>query len=114
VFYTNYESRKSQELAENPNACLVFYWDPLHKTVRIEGEVEKVSEEESTKYFHTRPRISQLGAWASPKQSSEIGSREELDKLFDEMTLKFEGVEEIPKPDYWGGWRVRPNYYEFW
>ncbi len=111
VFYTNYNSRKGEELAENPRACLLFYWSPVWRQVRIEGSVEKVSEEESDQYFHSRPLGSKLGAWAS-NQSEVIGSREELEKRFDELGWEF--GDNIPRPPHWGGYRVRPERIEFW
>ena len=111
VFYTNYESRKAKELTNNALACLLFYWMPVKRQVRIEGTVEKVSTEESEKYFHSRPFGSKLGAWAS-NQSEVIRSREELEKRFEEFGWKF--GDNIPRPAHWGGYRVRPNMIEFW
>lgn len=112
VFYTNYESRKGRELDENPNAALVIYWNDLMRQVRVIGRVEKISREESEKYFHSRPRGSQIGAWAS-NQSSEVATRDELMNKFDEFEKKFEG-KPVPLPDYWGGYRVIPHEIEFW
>lgn len=115
TFYTNYSSIKGQQLNENPYACLLFYWHPLHRQVRIEGRVEKLPEKESENYFHSRPRPSQIGALVSCNQSSPIANREVLNdeekKLQDEY-----GDEEklIPKPDYWGGFKVVPDQVEFW
>jgi pyridoxamine 5'-phosphate oxidase len=114
VFCTSYRSRKSQNLSENPNSSLTFYWDYLEKCVRIEGKAERISEEESTAIFHARPREAQIGAWASPNQSAIVTSRFEIDEKAKELTTNFEKLEKIPKPDYWGGWRVRPTYFEFW
>ena len=111
VFYTNYDSRKGQELAENPRACLLFYWSPLWRQVRIEGTVEKVSEAESEEYFHSRPLGSKLGAWASD-QSQPVESREQLEKQFEESNLKF--ADNVPRPPRWGGYRLRPDVIEFW
>lgn len=112
IFFTNYESRKSRELIDNPQAALTFYWHTLNRQVRIEGSVEKASAQESAEYFQTRPRGSQLGAWASP-QSDEMTSREELEKRLAEVEVRFkEG--EIPCPPFWGGWRLRPEQIEFW
>ncbi|NIT61430.1 MAG: pyridoxamine 5'-phosphate oxidase, partial [Aliifodinibius sp.] len=111
-FYTNYGSRKGQELNENPYAALCFYWAPLERQVRIEGEVEKISRSTSENYFQQRPRESKLGAWAS-KQSNKVGSREELEKRFKEIKQKFED-QEIPLPDFWGGFLLRPQRIEFW
>jgi pyridoxamine 5'-phosphate oxidase len=111
VFYTNYNSRKSQDFEDNPRACLLFYWSQLWRQVRIEGEVEKVSESESEEYFHSRPFGSKLGAWASD-QSRPVESREQLEKRFEEFALKF--ADNIPRPPHWGGYRVKPDVIEFW
>jgi pyridoxamine 5'-phosphate oxidase len=111
-FYTNYGSRKGRELTENPRAALCFFWPQLERQVRIEGDVEKLSRSESEAYFRQRPRESQLGAWAS-KQSSKVASREVLEKQFEEMGKKFAG-EEIPLPDFWGGFVLQPKRVEFW
>jgi len=112
VFYTNYESAKAKNLSENPIASLLFFWAELERQARIEGKVEQVSKADSEEYFRSRPRESQLGAWAS-KQSSVIASREVLEKKFEEMRKKFEG-KEIPLPPFWGGYRVIPQSIEFW
>lgn len=111
VFYTNYNSRKGAELAENPRACLLFYWSALWRQVRIEGTIEKVSEEESEQYFHSRPLGSQIGAWAS-NQSHPIESRAVLEARFKEFDSKF--GDNVPRPPYWGGYRVEPEVIEFW
>jgi pyridoxamine 5'-phosphate oxidase len=111
VFYTNYESRKGQELAENPRAALVFYWPVLERQVRIEGTVERTSREESETYFISRPLGSRLGAWVSP-QSRPIPGREELERRLREAGERF--GEEVPLPASWGGYRVRPESIEFW
>jgi pyridoxamine 5'-phosphate oxidase len=111
-FYTNYTSQKSKELEANPQAALCFYWAPLERQVRIQGTVEKLSREESADYFRQRPRQSQLGAWAS-SQSDRLESREELVKRFEEVKKQFEG-QEVPLPDFWGGYLLRPSKIEFW
>lgn len=111
VFYTNYDSRKGQELAENPRAALVFYWPALDRQVRIEGAVERTSREESEAYFRSRPPGSRLGAWASP-QSRPMAGREELERRLHEAEERF--GEEVPLPEAWGGYRVRPETVEFW
>ncbi|GAA5521583.1 pyridoxamine 5'-phosphate oxidase [Aliifodinibius salicampi] len=111
-FYTNYKSRKGTELAENPHAALCFYWAPLERQVRIEGKVQKMNRDQSEIYFHKRPRLSQLGAWAS-QQSSKVESREKLETQFKEVKKQFEG-EEVPLPDFWGGYRLIPDRIEFW
>lgn len=112
VFFTNYESRKSREIMSNPRAALTFYWHALHRQVRIEGIVERVSVEESEAYFQTRPRGSQIGAWASP-QSEEIATREELERRVAEIEERFRD-RPVSCPPFWGGFRVRPERIEFW
>lgn len=112
LFYTNYESRKGQELAENPQACLCFLWKELERQVIIGGCVEKLSFKESASYFGSRPRGSQLGAWIS-KQSQPISSREILEKEYVYFQQLYEGIP-IPLPPYWGGYRLLPNRFEFW
>jgi len=112
VFYTNYESRKGRELEENPRAALVFYWNVLNMQIRIAGKVNKITREESEAYFRTRPKESQLGAWAS-KQSSVIESREALDRAYYELEAEYSGGD-IPLPPFWGGFRLAPDTFEFW
>ncbi|KAG9315827.1 pyridoxamine 5'-phosphate oxidase [Chiua virens] len=118
VFYTNYTSRKSKELDENPNAALLFFWREMERQIRIVGKVEKVSKEESEAYFQSRPIGSQLGALAS-KQSTVIGENDLQERL--EKLRKLHGVDDsedtegkLPFPDFWGGWRVLPSEMEFW
>jgi pyridoxamine 5'-phosphate oxidase len=111
VFFTNYLSEKGHDLKENPYASLLFYWAELERQVRIDGPVEKVSVEESEIYFATRPRGSRLGAHASP-QSSVIESADELERRIEELDSRF--GEDIPRPEHWGGYRVRPELIEFW
>jgi pyridoxamine 5'-phosphate oxidase len=112
VFYSGYASRKGGELDENPRAALVFYWRPLGKQVRVEGRVERVSEAESAAYFATRPRGSQIAAWAS-QQSRPLASREELARRYTSLEREYEG-REVPLPPHWGGYRLRPEAIEFW
>lgn len=112
VFFTNYGSRKARELAGNPHAALVFLWTPLQRQVRVEGVVERVSAAESDAYFASRPRGSQLGAWASA-QSEPVASRAELDTTLREVTAHFAG-RNVPRPSHWGGLRVVPEAVEFW
>lgn len=112
VFYTNYESRKGKELAENNKATILFYWPELERQVRIEGTVEKISRKESERYFKTRPFKSKVGAWAS-KQSEVINSRFTIIKKFLYYLAKFHS-KEIPIPDFWGGYILIPNSFEFW
>ncbi len=113
IFYTNYESRKGIEIDENPYAALTFFWLELQRQVRIEGKLERISEEESTQYFHVRPRKSQIGAHASA-QSRQIQNREELESKLESLELSFEDTEVIPKPHYWGGYLLKPTFIEFW
>ena len=113
VFYTNYSSRKAQELDANPFACLHFYWERLGFQIRIEGRVDRVSRQESEKYFSSRDRRSRLGAWAS-RQSQMIRSREILENRFEEFSKKFDLDSEVPLPEFWGGYRLIPNAFEFW
>lgn len=112
VFYTNYEGRKGEELLANPRAALVFYWGDVERQVRIEGAVSRVSEEESDEYFNSRPRGSRIGAWAS-EQSKTLEKREDLVERVGEIEREYPG-EEIPRPPFWGGFRVFPSYFEFW
>jgi pyridoxamine 5'-phosphate oxidase len=112
VFYSNYTSRKGHELTANPRAAILFFWPALERQVRVEGAIEKVSRRESEAYFHSRPRESQIGAWAS-SQSQRIASRAELVQRDAEIENKFAG-KEIPLPDHWGGYRVVPSMIEFW
>ena len=112
VFYTNYESRKGRELGDHPFAALTFFYPELERQIRIEGRVEKVSAEESDAYFGSRPRGSQIGAWVS-HQSTVIDGREVLENRQRELEAQFAG-QSVPRPPYWGGFRVVPNALEFW
>jgi len=112
IFYTNYLSRKGRELAKNPYAALVFFWAELERQVRIEGVVEKLSKEESLRYFHSHPKASQLGALVSP-QSQEIEGREVLEEKLKVLEEKYAAIE-IPKPSHWGGYILKPQTVEFW
>jgi pyridoxamine 5'-phosphate oxidase len=112
TFFTNYESRKARELEANPFAAVVFFWHDLERQVRIEGQVERVSSEESDRYFHSRPKGARIGAWASP-QSQVVASREILESRF----LEFENLhpdQVVPRPPNWGGYRLVPHSFEFW
>jgi pyridoxamine 5'-phosphate oxidase len=111
-FYTNYLSVKGEQLSQNPRAALVFYWARLDRQIRIEGTVEKMSREESRKYFGSRPRNSQIGAWAS-QQSQVISSRHILDAQFEKYKQQFRN-DDVPLPDQWGGYRLMPSRIEFW
>jgi pyridoxamine 5'-phosphate oxidase len=111
-FYSNYDSNKGRQLDHNNKVALNFFWPTVERQVRVEGELHKLSDAESDAYFNSRPRESQIGAWVSP-QSSTIESREILSERFREFTDKFEG-QVVPRPSNWGGYLVRPNYFEFW
>ncbi|KAK6277773.1 hypothetical protein POUND7_018096 [Theobroma cacao] len=113
VWYTNYESRKARELSENSHASLLFYWDGLNRQVRVEGSVQKVSDDESEQYFHSRPRGSQIGAIVS-KQSTVVPGRHVLHQLYKELEEKYSDGSLIPKPKHWGGYRLQPERFEFW
>ncbi|MDT4817823.1 pyridoxamine 5'-phosphate oxidase [Achromobacter agilis] len=110
TFFTNYESRKGLDLQAEPRACLLFFWQPLERQVRIEGVVEKVAAEESDAYYHSRPAGSRIGAWAS-RQSQPI-TRDELEAREQEFRERF--GEEPPRPPHWGGYRLKPTAFEFW
>jgi pyridoxamine 5'-phosphate oxidase len=112
TFFTNYESAKSRHLDARPIAAAVFAWLDLHRQVRVRGTVERVADDESDEYFASRPRASQIGAWASP-QSRTLRDRAELDALVDASSARFAGGG-VPRPPYWGGWRLVPDEYEFW
>lgn len=111
-FYTNYHGRKAQDLAENPKAALNFFWAPLARQIRLEGQVAKLTRAESEAYFKTRPRLSQLGAWAS-KQSEVVAGVEELQQRLQEAEEKFRN-QEVPCPPDWGGFHLIPSEFEFW
>ena len=113
VFYTNYDSRKGQELAKEPHAAVVFNWLELQRQVRIEGRVMKATPETSTAYFQSRPRKSQIGAWVSP-QSQEIPNREFLEERQQATEDRFAGQEDLPRPEHWGGFVIVPTLIEFW
>ena len=112
VFYTNYEGRKGRELEENPRAALLFYWGELERQVRIEGTASRVSEKESDAYYASRPRGSRLGAWAS-EQSRVVGGREVLEGRIGDLEAEYAG-REVPRPPFWGGYRVLPEVVEYW
>jgi len=112
VFYTNYNSKKSKELIQNPHIAINFFWPELQRQIRIEGVCEKQNPAESDRYFEARPRKSKLGAWASP-QSEEVENREVLEKLLEDFENKFKD-KEVPRPDFWGGFVIKPSFFEFW
>jgi len=112
VFFTNFSSRKGQAIEHNPHVSAVFGWYSIYRQVLIEGRVERVSEGDSEEYFHSRPHESQVAAWSS-RQSQPIESRSKLDEQFDDALSRFDG-QVVPKPDYWGGYRIIPSRIEFW
>jgi pyridoxamine 5'-phosphate oxidase len=112
VFYTNYNSRKGHEIAANPHAALLFFWPELERQVRIEGKLVLQTAADSDSYFASRPRSSRLGAWTSP-QSSKIDNRAVLDKELAAITKRFENTD-VPRPEWWGGYLLQPDYFEFW
>jgi pyridoxamine 5'-phosphate oxidase len=112
VFYGNLASRKAREMAANPNVALLFYWKSVHRQIRIEGQVAPVPAAQADAYFATRPRLSQLGAWAS-EQSRPLASRAAFEARLREMEERFAG-QPVPRPDFWSGWRLTPDYFEFW
>jgi len=113
-FYTNYDSQKGLDLAENPYAELLFYWQDQERQIRISGRVKKISEEESTDYYHKRPRESQIAAHISTPQSGIVASREELQQRFWDLHTQVANQQQLDKPVFWGGYRLEPDYYEFW
>ena len=113
-FYTNYDSQKGLDLAENPYAELLLYWQDQERQIRISGRVKKISEEESTDYYHKRPRESQIAAHISTPQSGIVASREELQQRFWDLHTQVANQQELDKPIFWGGYRLEPDYYEFW
>jgi len=113
IFYTNHQSRKGQQLENNAACALTFFWPDLERQVRIEGVASRVSSDAAERYFQSRPRASQVGAWSSP-QSAVIGSRTILEQRVQEIEKRFEGKEALPKPAQWGGYQVQPYQMEFW
>lgn len=113
IFFTNYNSRKGAEMAENPAAALLFCWLELERQVRIEGTISKIPAEESLAYFISRPKGSQIGAWASP-QSTRIPSREVLENNIAALSTQYAYSESLPLPPHWGGYVLKPDYFEFW
>ena len=113
LFFSNYESKKGDALKVNPKGAILFTWLELQRQIRIEGIVEKISEKESLEYFQSRPKDSQIGAWASP-QSRPISSREILEKNQNRLAAEYAEVEKLPLPPFWGGYRLAPVWFEFW
>ncbi|ATO18987.1 pyridoxamine 5'-phosphate oxidase [Acinetobacter sp. LoGeW2-3] len=114
AFYTNYDSQKGMDLEVNPYAELLFYWQEQERQIRVSGRVIKISEEESTDYYHKRPRDSQIAAHVSTPQSGVIASRDELQQRFWDYHDSMANQEQLDKPEFWGGYRLIPDYYEFW
>lgn len=114
VFYTNYASRKGRELTDNPRAALVFPWHPIHRQVTVVGSVERLARTDSERYFRSRPRGSQLGAWASERQSAVVASRDVLEDRFAALAGRWPDGTAVPWPEFWGGFRVVPSIVEFW
>lgn len=114
VFYSNYDSQKGMDLEVNPYAELLFYWQEQERQIRVSGRVVKISEEESTDYYHKRPRDSQIAAHVSTPQSGVIASRDELQQRFWDYHDTMANQEQLDKPEFWGGYRLVPDYYEFW
>lgn len=112
VFYTNYQSAKARELDHNPHAAMVIFWPQVERQIRIRGETKKTSREISENYFRTRPRGAQLGAWAS-HQSNTITDRNDLEQRYKNLAAEYES-DEVPCPPFWGGFRLSPEYFEFW
>lgn len=112
-FYTNYNSRKAREMKENPNVSLTFFWPELERQVRIEGTVEMASREKSDMYFKDRPKESKIGSWSS-QQSSVLKDREQLENQVKAFSEKFAEADDVPRPEFWGGYVLNANYYEFW
>jgi pyridoxamine-phosphate oxidase len=112
IFFTNYLSRKGKEINKNPNGAITFFWPGMERQIRIEGNIEKISKEESEKYFHSRPKNSQIGAVVSP-QSQEIENRETIEQKWNELATEYED-KEVPKPSFWGGYILKPRLIEFW
>lgn len=113
IFFTNYQSAKGRALEENPNCCLTFFWPELERQIRIEGSASRTAAEVSTTYFQSRPRKSQIGAWASP-QSAVIGGREILEERVRQLEERFKDKEVLDRPHQWGGFLVKPSVIEFW
>ena len=112
IFFTNYQSQKGKDLADNPQGALLFFWKELERQIRIDGTIDKISKEESDAYFHSRPASSRIGAWASP-QSRVISNRKVIENNFLEYEEKF-GIDIIPRPEHWGGYILQPRVIEFW
>ena len=114
VFYTNYESAKGQDIAENPNAEALFFWHKLERQIRISGSIAKIDATKSAAYFQKRPHDSQVGAWVSQPQSGEVASREVMEQTFEQLQTDYPTDSQVPTPEFWGGYEIRIEEIEFW
>ncbi len=114
VFYTNYESAKGQDIAENPNAEVLFFWHELERQIRISGSIAKIDTDKSAAYFQKRPHDSQVGAWVSQPQSGEVANREVMEQTFDQLQTDYPENTKVPTPEFWGGYEITVNEIEFW
>ncbi|WP_209959072.1 MULTISPECIES: pyridoxamine 5'-phosphate oxidase [unclassified Psychrobacter] len=114
VFYTNYESAKAQDIAENPNAEVLFFWHELERQIRISGSIAKIDADKSSAYFQKRPHDSQVGAWVSQPQSGKVASREAMEQTFDQLQADYPENTSVPTPEFWGGYEITVNEIEFW
>ena len=114
VFYTNYESAKGQDIAENPNAEALFFWHKLERQIRISGSIAKIDADKSAAYFQKRPHDSQVGAWVSQPQSGEVASREMMEQTFEQLQTDYPAGAAVPTPEFWGGYEITINDIEFW
>ena len=114
VFYTNYESAKGQDIAENPNAEALFFWHKLERQIRISGSIAKIDADKSAAYFQKRPHDSQVGAWVSQPQSGEVASREEMEQIFNQLQSDYPENTQVPTPEFWGGYEITVDEIEFW
>ena len=114
VFYTNYESAKGQDIAENPNAEALFFWHKLERQIRISGSIAKIDAGKSAAYFQKRPHDSQVGAWVSQPQSGEVASREEMEQIFNQLQSDYPENTQVPTPEFWGGYEITIDEIEFW
>ncbi|WP_133104112.1 pyridoxamine 5'-phosphate oxidase [Psychrobacter sp. S4(2024)] len=114
VFYTNYESAKGQDIAENPNAEALFFWHKLERQIRISGSIAKIDADKSAAYFQKRPHDSQVGAWVSQPQSGEVANREVMEQTFEQLKTDYPEGSAVPTPEFWGGYEITVNEMEFW
>ena len=114
VFYTNYESAKGQDIAENPNAEALFFWHKLERQIRISGSIAKIDADKSAAYFQKRPHDSQVGAWVSQPQSGEVANREVMEQTFEQLKTDYPEGAAVPTPEFWGGYEITVNEIEFW